>query len=134
MIVGILKKEYPETQIYDEKVPQRFDTSSFFTRIISCSHEKVIGRRYFRRYSMAVRYYDDSNESLEAMARELYGVLEYPMYETEAGRAVTLRSKRMNHHIEDGTLHFFFDITVYLDRPEESGAQMEELKVNKNLK
>lgn len=128
IIAATLKREYPDIRVYDEAVPQGFKTPSFFIWTISSGHERVIGRRYRREYKMAVRYFGNGNTELNAMAAELFDVLEYPEYS-----GVKLHGRRRNYIINDNVLHFFLDITMYLDRLPENTPEMEAIKINTNL-
>lgn len=124
-----MKRIYPDIRVYDEQVPQGFETPSFFIWTISGNFEGMIGRRYLAEYKMVVRYFDTNYTALNAMAKQLYHHMQLLSY-----KDVKLRGRKLNHVIEDSTLHFFVDVIFYLDKIPEEETLMAMLDLNNNLK
>ncbi len=123
-VIDALRAEFgPGCVCYADKVPQNFQTPSFFVRQISGSKELVLGRRYLRRCLIRVTYFADDRG---APASELNGVADrlFPALEYISMGGVAVRGTGMECEMEDSELHFSVRYDIFVLRAEEPAPAM----------
>lgn len=126
-IVRKLLSLYPNTTIYDEKVPQNFKTPSFFISTYDQDYNKRLNNKYKSTINYDISYFPNdvykNNEMYEVrttLLREVRNLDEF--------RALNIRS-----NITDGVLHIMFDVN-YSEMKTSDEMKMQNIKVNENLK
>jgi hypothetical protein len=95
---------YPDITIYDEKVPQKFKTPSFFISIYNQDYEKRLNEKYRSTVNYDISYFAND----EYKNNEMYLVQENLLREfrdIDTFRATNIRST-----ITDDVLHIMFDV------------------------
>ncbi|HAK43708.1 MAG TPA: hypothetical protein DCM59_14645 [Clostridium sp.] len=119
---------YPDITIYDEKVPQKFKTPSFFISIYEQDYAKRLNTKYRSTISYDISYfpheeYNKNNEMYlvqESLLRELRDI--------DTFRAINIRA-----NITDEVLHIMFDVK-YSEVLTTNGVKMNKLESNANTK
>lgn len=143
-VVKALVAEFgPEARIYKEEAPESYEAPAFFVYEVDGHRNKLNGNNYQHLYSMQVRYeLKDGDlsvqQSLRSIATRLYDCLDqvtfpnFDGYDADGNPVETVRpvrSRDMNHRIEDGSL--FFDLTLDLNfiRPYKVMDRMTEMEM-----
>lgn len=118
---------YPNTTIYDEKVPQNFKTPSFFILTYDQDYNKRLNNKYKSTINYDISYFPNdiykNNEMYEVrttLLREIHDLDEF--------RALNIKS-----NITDDVLHIMFDVN-YSEIKVSDEIKMQNIKVNENLK
>jgi hypothetical protein len=96
---------YPDITIYDEKVPQKFKTPSFFISIYDQDYEKRLNTKYRSTVSYNIAYFPNEEYSKN---NEMYLVQENLLRELNIIGSYRTINKKAN--ITDDVLHILFDI------------------------
>lgn len=119
-------------KVHIERERQHLKEPCFFISCIHPTHERVIGRRFFRRFSIAVQYFPaDRQKEVEEcndVAERLYHCLEWISVSGDP-----LMGSRMRHEIVDGILTFFVDYSLFVHREKEN-IPMENMTLNPSVK
>lgn len=105
-IVNQIINLYPRITIYDEDVPQDFDTPSFFISVVDQDYNKRISNRYSSTLSFDISYFSDQpntdikNDCL-LVQQNLFRHFDL---------LHIFRVKEKNANITDNVLHFMFKI------------------------
>lgn len=122
----MLKKEFPNINIYDKDLKQGFDKPCFFIKVLSSSQIKEINRRYKKSISFDINYFrDEGNVNLDYayIVDKLYEIFHYLKVDESLYRATD-----MKHEFIDGQLHFYFKINYHIIKEIEEISKMNNLK------
>lgn len=126
-IVRKLLSLYPDITIYDEKVPQKFKTPSFFISTYDQDYDKRLDNKYKSTVNYDISYFpsdiNKNNEMYEVrttLLREIRDLDEF-------------RSLNVKSNITDDVLHIIFDIN-YSEMKTSDEIKMNNIKVNENIK
>ncbi len=119
---------YPDITIYDEKVPQKFKTPSFFISIYDQDYEKRLNTKYGSTISYDVSYFPNEEYNKN---NEMYLVQENLLREfRDLG---TFRALSIRANITDDVLHIIFDVK-YSEMTVIDDIKMNKLESNTNIK
>ncbi|HAY3897742.1 TPA: hypothetical protein JRS25_003685 [Escherichia coli] len=119
---------YPDITIYDEKVPQKFKTPSFFISIYDQDYEKRLNTKYGSTISYDVSYFPNEEYNKN---NEMYLVQENLLREfRDLG---TFRALSIRANITDDVLHIIFDVK-YSEMTVIDDVKMNKLESNTNIK
>ncbi len=119
---------YPGITIYDEKVPQKFKTPSFFISIYDQDYEKKLNTKYGSTISYDVSYFPNEEYNKN---NEMYLVQENLLREfRDLG---TFRALNIKANITDDVLHIMFDVK-YSEALIIDGIKMNNLDTNTEIK
>ena len=132
-IANKLFEEYGEEYaIYTDFVEQDFNEPCFFIHIINSSNERELGNRYKRMYSFDIVYFPKEEHCIDELceiSEQLYTALENIVIDGDLIAGIG-----MNHHIQDGTLHFLVDYVLMVKRTEEEKEKMMVLEQKGRVK
>lgn len=115
-IIKRLTTAFPAANTYGEQIKQGFKEPCFFVQQIDGAQLRGIDRQYNRTAVFDVHYFPDgaslkAKEECNAMAAQLYDVLEYVRWQDDLFRGLNLR-----HEVVDDVLHFFINFNVRMRR------------------
>ncbi|RKD33091.1 phage tail terminator family protein [Lacrimispora algidixylanolytica] len=119
-IIGVLKEQYPDIQVYSNLSHQSPEIPCFFLSLMPVETENRIGRRLMRKISIDVvfmgeRGNQDESSQLTSIADRLDLSLEYIPYET--GK---LRTYNREWKIDNEELHYQFTVKVTMSYPDDT--------------
>lgn len=126
-IVRKLLSLYPDITIYDEKVPQQFETPSFFISTYDQDYNKRINDKYNSTVNYDISYFPNTDYKNNEMYK-VRTILLRELRELEDFRAINIKS-----NITDEVLHIMFDVK-YSEIKSKDEIKMQNIKVNENLK
>jgi len=104
----------------------------FFIYEIDKNHKKLVGNKYNQDHSFTIRYFtdtDDLYEELRLTGEKLFEVLELVNF-----GGTVLKCIDMNYKIDDGVLHFFFDVNTKVKKMLPANNKFGPLEVDVNVK
>jgi len=119
---------YPGITIYDEKVPQKFKTPSFFISIYDQDYEKRLNTKYRSNISYDVSYFPNEEYNKN---NEMYLVQENLIREFRD--IDTFRALNIRANITDDVLHIMFDVK-YSEALITNEIKMNNLNTNTGIK
>lgn len=119
---------YPGITIYDEKVPQKFKTPSFFISIYDQDYEKRLNTKYESTISYDVSYFPNEEYNKN---NEMYIVQENLIREFRD--MDTFRALNIKANITDDVLHIMFDVK-YSEELITNETKMNNLNTNTGIK
>lgn len=122
----------PAITVYTEGLEQDFIEPCFFILCKSTSQRQLIGKRYFRKQPIEIRYYPSTpnkNEEMYIVADRLYDALEQISVGGES-----LRGSNIGHEIVDGLLHTNVEFNMFVVKKPDAEEVMENAKVNMHVK
>ena len=128
-ISNTLDKEFPDVEIYVNKIKQDFDEPCFFIQLLNPNEKQVLGNRYKQKIDLDIQYFpknEDDNWELVGVAQKLNNVLE--VIKTEENDL--LRGLDRNSQFIDGNLHYFITFKPFIRKIGEEEPFMEELKTD----
>ena len=126
-IGSAIAKEYPNTPIYREEVPQGQVEPGFYIHLLSPSHRLFFGNRYEKNHTFAIHYFPDETtprQDLYAMQDELVWALELIAFDERPIRGTGMRGE-----VVDDILHFLVDYNLFVYRQKEPLPKMETLDI-----
>ncbi|WP_346930279.1 DUF6838 family protein [Clostridium sp.] len=119
---------YPDITIYDEKVPQKFKTPSFFISIYDQDYEKRLNTKYRSTINYDVSYFPNEEYNKN---NEMYLVQENLIREFRD--IDTFRALNIKANITDDVLHIMFDVK-YSEALITNEIKMNNLNTNTGIK
>ncbi len=119
---------YPGITIYDEKVPQKFKTPSFFISIYDQDYEKRLNTKYKSTISYDISYFPHEEYNKN---NEMYIVQENLI--REFIDMDTFRALNIKANITDDVLHIMFDVK-YSEALSINETKMNNLNTNTGIK
>lgn len=119
---------YPGITIYDEKVPQKFKTPSFFIAIYDQDYEKRLNAKHESTISYDVSYFPNEEYNKN---NEMYIVQENLIREFRD--MDTFRALNIKANITDDVLHIMFDVK-YSEALITNEVKMNNLNTNTGIK
>ncbi|MDF2839945.1 MAG: hypothetical protein K0Q99_716 [Clostridia bacterium] len=122
----------PAITVYTEGSEQDFIEPCFFILYKNPSQRQLIGKRYFRKQPMDIRYYpgtSNKNEEMYVVADRLYDALEQISVGEES-----LRGSNISHEIVDGVLRMHVEFNMFILKKPDAEEVMENAKVNMDVK
>lgn len=118
--------------LYTDFVEQGFHTPCFCIQMINSTNNKQLEKRYQRSYLFDILYFPQAEQStseLNEVSEKLYQCME--CIQLESGG---IWGSGMNHHIEEGVLHFFVNynprvMVISLDEEKHEKMEILERKV-----
>lgn len=126
-IVRKLLSLYPDITIYDEKVPQQFETPSFFISTYDQDYNKRINDKYNSTVNYDISYFPNTDYKNNQMYK-VRTILLRELRELEDFRAINIKS-----NITDEVLHIMFDVK-YSEIKSKDEIKMRNIKLNENVK
>lgn len=123
-----------DVYVYKENIKQDFDTPAFYISEINDTHQKIIGNKYKKKFSMSIKYYPDEKntdtvkQELHSISDALTNVLEIMSYENKI-----IKGYNMESRIEDDVLHFLFDVDNRIIK-KTTNAKFGPLEVDVNVR
>ncbi|NFD30414.1 hypothetical protein EXN57_02620 [Clostridium botulinum] len=121
-----LDKEFPNINIYNERIEQDFEEPCFFIKVLSSGQDKELNIRYKKNILFDIHYFsdrEDLNNDYNDMVEKLYEVLEYVKVNNSL-----YRSSKMTHEVIDGVLHFMLQFNYHVLKEIEEVPKMNKLK------
>lgn len=132
-IVNKLSEMYEEEYaIYTDFVEQDFKEPCFYIHLVNGSNTQELCSRYKRNYSFDIVYFPRNANQIDELceiSEQLYLYLE-----TISIHNGLITGSGMNHHIEDGVLHFLVDYKPMVMVVQEEQDKMEILEWNGEVK
>lgn len=125
-IMALLKKAFPNFNIYGEEVKQGWKEPCFFVREIETVQQSELQGRLIRRHSFEITCFldkhvtNDPNSQQAEIGKQLAELL---LYLPDA----RLHGRNVSYQIVDGILHFLVDYKINL-RQTKSEPKMQELR------
>lgn len=126
-VMDKLRALFPDVPVTGGDIAQDGERPAISVKLASTAQRQLMGRRYRRTYSFAIRYFEPAknDEALHDAAERLYGELE--RIAVPGGGFV--RGTGMRHEIAESALHFFIDVHCHIFRtPESEETKMRTLK------
>lgn len=126
-VMDKLRTLFPDVPVTGGDIAQDGEQAAISVKLVSTAQQQLMGRRYRRTYSFAIRYFDPlmTDELLHDAAERLYSGLE----RIAVPGAGFVRGTGMRHEIAASALHFFIDIHCHIFRtPESEATKMRTLK------
>ncbi|MEG0297621.1 MAG: hypothetical protein RR620_12955 [Clostridium sp.] len=126
-----IKSNYPDVNIYKNKVKQGMKMPCFFISQIDTSQEKVSKTVYKRDYVFNIRYHIDASTrtELDEVGIDLLGILD----QLEIDKDMFFGNK-LRYEIIDEVLHVFVNYSIRLVKEDEGGIPMETLDIKGGMK
>lgn len=121
-----MDKEFPNINIYNERIEQDFEEPCFFIKVLSSGQDKELNIRYKKNILFDIHYFsdrEDLNNDYNDMVEKLYEVLEYVKVNNSL-----YRSSKMTHEVIDGVLHFMLQFNYHVLKEIEEVPKMNKLK------
>lgn len=130
-----LREEFgSDVDLYINDVPQEFQKCSFFIRMIRSGYDRLLGRRRYRRHTIAITFYpacdNCAQQDINEVADRLYSILEYIRLDGNLVRAQRLECVSMT----DTELHLEADYNIFLWWYKEKAPLMMELEQAQKVK
>lgn len=125
-IMALLKKAFPNFNIYGEEVKQGWKEPCFFVREIETMQQSELQGRLIRRHSFEITCFldkhvtNDLNSQQAEIGRRLAELL---LYLPDA----KLHGRNISYQIVDGILHFLVDYKINL-RQTKSDPKMQQMQ------
>lgn len=126
-IIRKLLSLYPDITIYDEKIPQQFETPSFFISTYDQDYNKRINDKYNSTVNYDISYFPNTDYKNNEMYK-VRTILLRELRELEDFRAINIKS-----NITDEVLHIMFDVK-YSEIKSKDEIKMRNIKLNENVK
>lgn len=122
----LFEKYGEEYAIYTDLVEQDFQEPCFFIHLVNSENNQELCNRYKRQYSFDIVYFPRNANQIDELcevSEQLYLYLEHIFIDDDLISGIG-----MNHHIEDGILHFLVDYKLMVMREERNVEKMEALE------
>lgn len=115
-ISAALEKNYPENEIYINKIKQGFKEPCFFIQPLNPSEKHILSDRYLRTYDFCITFFSkEDNRKLMEISDILNEILEV----IELENRDLLRGLDRHSEFIDGKLHYFVTYKIFMRKSEE---------------
>lgn len=130
-----LSPSLPDVSFYADPNQQGTADRALFLRQTNARITKQVGGRFLRRLGLDLVYLEqlnsvDAETRLQATADVLDQRMETFPYSSGEERAVLLRTYERNWEISDSTLHYKFDLQLWLTYDEDAALMMSIQELN----
>lgn len=134
-LADYLAPSLPDVSFYADPNQQGTASRALFLRQTNARITKQVGGRFLRRLGLDLVYLEqlnsvDAETRLQAAADVLDQRLETFPYSSEEEKAVLLRTYERNWEISDSTLHYKFDLQLWLTYEEDAALMMSIQELN----
>jgi hypothetical protein len=133
-MIDKLQGLYPETAVYDTEIPVAAQTPSFLIQLKSQAYNKLLNTKFSSLLSFEIIYSPDILQDKEAIDLIQLTLLKgFELLESENLR-VRIKNKKCN--IEEGKIHFTFDIryTEMIAEAVNSMREIEQFEIRSDIK
>lgn len=134
-LADYLAPSLPDVSFYADPNQQGTASRALFLRQTNARITKQVGGRFLRRLGLDLVYLEqlnsvDAETRLQAAADVLDQRLETFPYSSGEEKAVLLRTYERNWEISDSTLHYKFDLQLWLTYEEDAALMMSIQELN----
>lgn len=134
-LADYLAPSLPDVSFYADPNQQGTASRALFLRQTNARIAKQVGGRFLRRLGLDLVYLEqlnsvDAETRLQAAADVLDQRLETFPYSSGEEKAVLLRTYERNWEISDSTLHYKFDLQLWLTYEEDAALMMSIQELN----
>lgn len=134
-LANYLSPSLPDVSFYADPNQQGTADRALFLRQTNARITKQVGGRFLRRLGLDLVYLEqlnsvDAETRLQAAADVLDQRLETFPYSSGEEKAVLLRTYERNWEISDSTLHYKFDLQLWLTYEEDAALMMSIQELN----
>ena len=125
-IARAMKSEFPQCNIFTEKLEQGFESPCFFVLCISQKEHDKFDRRFWAEHTFCISYFPQhGNQECWEVQSKLHRLLEFIALDDGS----LVRGTNRKGEIHDGVLHFFVDYDFYMKKQKPDEEYMEVLEV-----
>jgi hypothetical protein len=133
-MIDKLQGLYPETAVYDTEIPAAAQTPSFLIQLKSQAYNKLLNTKFSSLLSFEIIYSPDILQDKEAI--DLIQLTLLKGFELLESENLRVRIKNKKCSIEEGKIHFTFDIryTEMIAEAVNSMREIEQFEIRSDIK
>ncbi|MDF2596449.1 MAG: hypothetical protein K0R69_2790 [Clostridia bacterium] len=133
-MIDKLQGLYPETEVYDTEIPVAAQTPSFLIQLKSQAYNKLLNTKFSSLLSFEIIYSPDILQDKAAI--DLIQLTLLKGFELLESENLRVRIKNKKCSIEEGKIHFTFDIryTEMIAEAVNSMREIEQFEIRSDIK